>query len=167
MPRRRTSQPTSDYVRSAFFGFEDSLVSTTGFIAGVSAATHDAKLIIFTGVVAIAVEAFSMAAGEFLSEETTNDLSRRTTSSPVFGGLIMLGSYILAGLVPLLPAVLLPRSIAFVGSIAVAFFGLFLLGYFKGRITRRNPWLSGIKVLFIGGVATVIGVIVALFVKGA
>jgi hypothetical protein len=35
-----------DYVRSSFFGIEDSLVSTTGLIAGVAVGTQDAKFVI-------------------------------------------------------------------------------------------------------------------------
>src|SRR3990167_11253765 len=137
----------SDYVRSAFFGFEDSLVSTCGFIAGFSIRTSDKDLILLAGLIAISVEAISMAAGEFLSEETTNDLSRRRTTKPLTGGIVMLFSYAIAGLVPLLPAVLLPHSIAVPAAIGASFIGLFILGYFKGRITKRSPVSSGLKVL--------------------
>ena len=56
-----------DYLRSIIFGFEDSLVSTTGVIAGVSIGTQDSKVILLAGAVAIAVEALSMGAGQFPS----------------------------------------------------------------------------------------------------
>jgi VIT1/CCC1 family predicted Fe2+/Mn2+ transporter len=112
----RRKRPASDYVRSSFFGIEDSLVSTTGLIAGVAVGTQDPKLVILAGVVGVAVEAVSMAAGEFLSEETTQDLAGsskgKKRTSPLLGGFIMLISYGLAGMVPLLPIMFVQGSMA-------------------------------------------------------
>ncbi len=170
MPRHKRKLQTAlvgDYVRSSFFGIEDSLVSTTGLIAGIAVATTDKQFIILAGLVAIAVEAISMAAGEFLSEETEHDMndpgSRRTR--PVIGGLIMLVSYALAGLVPLLPVMLLPGEVAVFAAVAAALVGLFVLGYFKGQITQRPPLRSGLKVLIVGGIATLIGIVVGIIFK--
>lgn len=149
-----------DYVRSSFFGIEDSLVSTTGLVAGVSAGTQNVDFVILAGLVAIAVEAISMAAGEFLSEETTNDLTKKRRGNPLIGGAIMLVSYFFAGLIPLLPRIFFPPQIAELASIVFALVGLFLLGIFKGRITGKNQIRSGLEVLFVGGLATAIGIMV-------
>ena len=55
----RRKRIDSDYVRSSFFGIEDSLVSTTGLIAGVAVGSQNAKYVILAGLVGIAVEAVS------------------------------------------------------------------------------------------------------------
>ena len=154
-----------DYVRSSFFGIEDSLVSTTGLIAGVAVGTQDAKFVILAGLVGIAVEAVSMAAGEFLSEETTHDLDKRDEANPITGGLIMLVSYFGAGLIPLLPIMLLPKSYSLYVSVLAALVGLFILGLIKGKVTGKSPLRSGIEVLVVGGVAAAIGIAVGVVLK--
>ncbi len=167
--KRKRNKKTSlvgDYIRSSFFGIEDSLVSTTGLIAGVSVATTDKRFIVVAGIVAIAVEAISMAAGEFLSEETEKDLgssSRRT--NPIIGGIIMLVSYFAAGLISLIPVLLLPAEYSLPASIGAAFVGLFCLGYVRGKVTGKSPAASAVKVLVIGGIATVIGIAVGVFFR--
>lgn len=163
MYKRR--RPDGDYIRSAFFGVEDSLVSTTGLIAGVAAATSEKSFILLAGIVAVAVEAISMAAGEFLAEETEHDLDKNDRAKPLIGGLIMLVSYALAGLVPILPAALLPHSIAIYWSIGLAMVGLFCLGIIKGKITNQPMLGSGLKVFLVGGTATAIGVCVGILFK--
>lgn len=169
MPRRshKNSHLVGDYVRSSFFGIEDSLVSTTGLIAGVAVATTDKHFILVAGIIAIAVEAISMAAGEFLSEETEQDLGEDSSqkTNPVLGGFIMLVSYFVAGFVPLLPVILLPLEYALPASIIAALVGLFVLGFLKGKITSRPPLASAIKVLVVGGIAAGIGILVGIVFK--
>lgn len=172
MPRHKKHRNhfilSSNYVRSSFFGVEDSLVSTTGLIAGISVGTTDTKFILLAGFVAVAVEAVSMAAGEFLSEETEQDLSRRKRrSSPVVGGIIMLISYFAAGMVPIVPIILFPASYAIYVSMAAALVGLFCLGLVKGKLTRKGMLRSGLQVFFVGGIAALIGVVVGIVFRGA
>lgn len=165
MPSMKKHHFDRDYVRSSFFGIEDSLVSTTGLIAGVAVGTQDAKFVILAGLVGIAVEAVSMAAGEFLSEETTHDLDKRDKANPITGGLIMLVSYFGAGLIPLLPIMLLPKSYSLYVSVLAALVGLFILGLIKGKVTGKSPLRSGIEVLIVGGVAAAIGIAVGVVLK--
>jgi VIT1/CCC1 family predicted Fe2+/Mn2+ transporter len=61
-------------VRDVVFGLEDSLVSTLGTITGVAVGTHDAFIVILTGIVLVFVEAISMAAGSYLSSRSAADL---------------------------------------------------------------------------------------------
>jgi VIT1/CCC1 family predicted Fe2+/Mn2+ transporter len=170
MPRHKKhpskQRLTSSYIRSSFFGIEDSLVSTTGLIAGISVGTQSVDFILLAGFVAVAVEAISMSAGEFLSEETEQDLNRsRHKSSPIIGGAIMFFSYSAAGMVPILPIMLFPIDYAIYVSMAAALVGLFLLGLVKGALTRRDIIRSGIQVLVVGGVAAMIGAAVGIFFK--
>lgn len=155
-----------DYLRSAFFGIEDSLVSTTGLIAGIGAGMQDPKFIVLAGIVGVSVEAVSMAAGEFLSEQTTNELKRgRSKDRPVLGGIIMLIAYFTAGLLPIAPIIFLPPSISVLASVALALIGLFILGLGKGKITGCSPLRSGLEVLVVGGVACAIGIAVGAYMK--
>lgn len=150
-----------EYLRSVIFGTEDSLVSTTGLIAGLGVGADSKRIVILGGIVAIIVEAVSMGAGEYLSDDAVSELDKikRSEGKPLISGLLMFSSYLLAGLVPLLPVALInyPTSLWF--SVAFALAGLFLLGYLKGRILHTSPLKGGLKILIIGGIATAFGIL--------
>lgn len=57
-------------IRELIFGLEDGLVSTMGAVAGIAAGTENGRIVILSGLVIIAVEALSMAAGSFLSNKS-------------------------------------------------------------------------------------------------
>lgn len=156
-----------EYLRSSFFGVEDSLVSTTGLIAGLSVGADEKKVVILGGIVAIAIEAVSMGAGEYLSDDAVQELDKlkRHRDSPLLSGLLMFLSYSLAGLIPLAPILVLdyPGSVGF--SVILALAGLFLLGYIKGRLINTSPWNGGLKILIVGGIATALGVLVGFIFK--
>ena len=59
-----------DAVRELVFGLEDGLVSTMGAVAGIAAGTDNGRIVILSGLVIIAVEALSMAAGSYLSNKS-------------------------------------------------------------------------------------------------
>ena len=58
-----------DYLRSGLFGIQDGLVSTTGVVVGISTGVEDKAIIILASLVAVTVEASSMAAGQYSSEK--------------------------------------------------------------------------------------------------
>ncbi len=156
-----------EYLRSVMFGIEDSLVSTTGLIAGIAAGAHDKRFVILGGIVAIAIEAVSMGAGEYLSSDAVDDLEKlkRNKDKPVMNGVLMFFSYFLAGLIPLAPLFFFPLPLSIVLSVTFALISLFLLGYFKGKIVKSSPIKGGIKIFLVGGVATILGLIVGLVFK--
>ena len=156
-----------EYLRSVIFGVEDSLVSTTGLIAGLSIGAEDKKIVLLGGIVAIAVESISMGAGEYLSDDAVEELDKlkRHRQNPLTSGLLMFVSYLLAGLVPLLPIALFtyPTSLWF--SVIFALTGLFLLGFLKGRLLQTSSLRGGFKILIVGGLATLLGVVVGSLFK--
>ncbi len=150
-----------EYLQSAMFGFSDALVSTTGVIVGISTGTNNKQIVILAGVVTILVEALSMGAGQYLSSKSAHQLEKQyDTRSSAISGAIMFTSYFLAGLVPLLPIVFFPIEYARTISIIAALTGLFALGYLKGKIVKLSPLKSAIEILVIGGLATIIGLVV-------
>ena len=158
--------PHPDYVRSVMFGLEDGLVSTTGAAVGIAAGTRDADVVLLAGVVVLAVEALSMAAGQFLSERTVHQVEPWHQDSLVVGTLLMFAAYVVAGLIPLAPVVLVRSMASVVFGAALAFPALFGLGWAKGRVVGVAPRRSGVEVLLVGGVAAAIGIAVGLFMEG-
>lgn len=156
-----------DYLRSIIFGFQDSLVSTTGVIVGVSAGTSNKELVILAGLVTITVESLSMGAGQYMSEKSVHqmDKSGKHTDNLLIGGGFMALSYLLGGLVPLLPIILLKLPLSATLAIGFSLTGLFILGFVKAHIVKVNPFKSAIEILILGGAATLMGLLVGKFFK--
>ena len=63
-------------------------------------------------------------------------------------------SYIVGGLIPLAPYMLLSNVItALWGSVGVTLTALFVFGYVKGRFTEINPLRGGLQTVLVGGLA--------------
>ena len=151
-----------DYLRSLMFGLQDGIVSTTGVVIGISTGVENKAIIILAAFVAIAVEATSMAAGQYSSEKAVHQMDKtgRHTDSLVLGAIIMFFAYLLGGAFPILPIIFFPQEIFFIIAIISAFFGLFLIGYLKGQLVEHRPLRSAIELFIIGSVATIVGVVV-------
>ena len=146
------------YVRNFIFGVEDSLVSTVGLLSGIAVASVSTTTIALTGVVLIFVEALSMGVGSYLSEHAVAGEEGFKTSS--VSGIIMMVSYLVAGLIPLLPYLLTQRPLAFWLSIGCSLFALFCLGVLSARLLKRKSLISGLRMFLLGGLAIAIGIIV-------
>src|SRR3989344_4928357 len=138
-----------DYLRSAFFGLQDGLVSTTGVVVGISTGVEDKAIVILASFVAVTVEASSMAAGQYSSEKAVHqmDKSGKHTDSLTLGALIMLFSYLTAGLIPIIPVLFFNPSESRIYSILFAVLGLFIIGYLKGKIVDHKPLRSALEML--------------------
>lgn len=155
-----------DYFRSSIFGFQDALVSTTGIVVGISAGVSNKQFIILSALVAISVEALSMAAGQYLSEKSVHELpSSHHHDSLITGTLLMFFSYLIGGLVPIIPIFFTNPPLTSFLSVSFAFVGLFLLGLIKAKLFASHIWRSAIEMLTIGGLTTLIGLLVGYFLK--
>lgn len=156
-----------DYLRSALFGIQDGLVSTTGVVVGISAGVEDKAIIILASLVAVTVEASSMAAGQYSSEKAVHQMDRtgKHTDSILVGAGVMFLSYILGGIVPIIPTILFNQPQARLIAMAAAFLGLFILGYVKGHIVKVKALRSALELFIIGAIATSIGLIVGYIFK--
>ena len=149
------------YLRSIIFGINDSLVSTVGFLAGISVAGVPRATIILTGVVYALVEAFSMAMGDFLYEESAEEYVSHSNVSDrpsVISAALMFVSCVLASLVPLIPYILFASGTALVVSIFLSVASLFAVGALSARFSRLPMLWRGIRMALLGGAAIVIGV---------
>ncbi len=155
-------------VRNVIFGVEDSLVSTVGLLSGVATAGVEKNTIILAGVILIFVEAFSMAAGAMLSEnsveefETHREIPLRYS---IAGAVAMFASYFVSGFVPLLPYLLWPADKAFSASIIASMVGLAVLGALSGRLFKVSLAHTALKMVIIGGLAVTIGVVAGLLLQ--
>lgn len=149
------------YVRNFVFGVEDSLVSTVGLLSGIAVGGVERSQIILTGIILLLVEAFSMAVGSLLSEQSAEEyISRKEVSlrPATIDSIIMFTSYFLAGLITLSPYFLMEEKTALPISIILSLSSLFLLGSISATLFGINILRSGIRTLTIGGIAILVGV---------
>ena len=163
-----SKETTTIYLRNFLFGVEDSLISTTGLLSGIAVAGIAQKEIFVTGMVLIFVEAFSMGIGSFLTEESTQEYIKHAKAQgrSITAGFIMFLSYFCSGLIPLLPYAVFDISFAFGSSVFLSLFALFILGVVGAKAFKSNIIKSGIRMLAIGGVAVIGGVLIGIIIEG-
>lgn len=160
---RRRDEAKRDIFRNFIFGVEDSLVSTVGLLSGIAAANTSRVTIITTGIVLIFVEAFSMGIGSYLSEETSQQLSSHKKISHLTvlkAALVMFISYLLAGLIPLSPYLLITGPRTEIISILATLFSLVLLGIYSARRFHGNILSKALEMFVLGGLATLVGIVI-------
>src|ERR1700749_4482728 len=72
------------WLRPAVFGAMDGLVTNVSLIAGVGGGGGAAHVIVLTGLAGLAAGAFSMAAGEYVSVSSQNELVAAEVSKERF-----------------------------------------------------------------------------------
>lgn len=156
-----------DYLRSLMFGLQDGIVSTTGVVVGISTGVSDRQIIVLAALVAVTVEASSMAAGQYSSEKAVHqmDKSGKHTDNLYIGAFIMFVAYLIGGFFSIVPTLAFDQPVAKVIAIASAFVGLFIVGYIKGYLVEHRPLRSAIELFIIGSITTTIGVIVGYLLK--
>lgn len=151
-------------MRNLIFGIEDGLVSTVGFVSGIASVNIQSPTLLLSGVVLIFVEAFSMAAGSFLSEESARDVRRRSgrfIGSSFLGALVMFLAYLVAGLLVIAPYGFAWTAYAFPWSVGLSLAALFLLGAFSARVANKAILPRAFRAVGVGGMAIGLGVFVA------
>lgn len=152
-------------MRELIFGLEDSLVSTLGTITGIAIGTKSTYIVILSGLVLLAAESTSMAAGSYLSNRSANEAedklnkssTKRTRQYPIRGSAVMLVSYLLGGLVPLSPYFFLLPKQAIPLSILMTIITLFFVGYWSAFYTGRSHIKSGLEMMIVSLSAAMIG----------
>ena len=161
-----SSRINEDYLRSVIFGLQDSLVSTTGVVIGLSATVPDKKLVLIASIITVAVEAISMAAGQYVSEKSLHQLnSTKHRDNLLVGSLLMLVSYSLAGMIPIVPITVLAYPLAPVASGFLTLLAFVVIGLVRSRLTASNAWRNIFELLGIGGTATLVGVAVGFLLQ--
>ena len=154
------------YLRTIIFGINDSLVSTVGFLAGISVAGVPKATIALTGIVYAFVEAFSMAMGDFLSEESAEEyISKSTVNNrhSITAAIFMFISCVLASLIPLIPYIIFTSGTALIVSVSLSVISLFIVGMVSARFSRLPMLWRGIRMSLLGGAAIIMGVAIGTF----
>ena len=157
----------SNMIRAGLFGIQDGMVSNFGLIMGVAGAQVAPEAVLIAGIAGLLSGGLSMGAGEYVSVATQREMLeagqvveadenvRATRAALASSGLFALGA-----LIPLLPFLFTSGMPAVVTSSIMTGVALFAAGAVLTRLTRRSPWLSGLRILVIGGGAGILAYVV-------
>ena len=154
------------YLRTIIFGINDSLVSTVGFLAGISVAGVPRATIALTGIIYAFVEAFSMAMGDFLSEESAEEYMSKSVVNnrhSITAAVFMFISCVIASLIPLIPYIIFASGTALIVSVILSVISLFIVGMVSARFSRLPMLWRGIRMSLLGGAAIIMGVAIGTF----
>lgn len=154
---------SASYFRNFVFGVEDSLVSTVGLVSGIALAGSSSAQVMVTGIILVFVEAFSMAAGAFLSERSSEEYLQQSSVSPtrsIVAALIMFFSYLISGIIPIAPYIYFDPSLAFTISVLGSLVALFILGAVGARVSGTHAWSRATQMAVVGGIAILLGIAV-------
>ena len=154
-----TENPSEESYRleGIAFGLADGLIMCLGLIIGVAEATSDTQLVIITGIIGGFANAFGNSIGFFMSQsaeraiqihETTEHgaTTRIHSKKEIFTNtLFAFASTIVATLVLLSPFTCFCMSNAAIVTFIVGTIMAFILGGYVGKISRENPYKTGLK----------------------
>jgi len=161
-------------LREIVFGLEDGLVSTLGAITGIATATGDPRIVVISGLVIVAVESLSMAAGTYLSNKSEIEAKkpwfpfiRKNYHQPLRDSVFMGVSYIIGGSVPVSIYLFLPVAAAIWVAVIITAISLFLVGTVKGKVVGSHPAKSGLEMMTISLTAALLGFVIGKLASNA
>jgi len=175
MKKKQLRHVIVDSLREIIFGLEDSLVSTLGAVTGIAVGTGSTYIVILSGLVLIAAESTSMAAGSYLSSKVSAEAKhtgkKRVSEpveehgSPVRAGAVMWFFYFIGGFVPLSPYFFLSTQQALWPSIVLTAVSLYLVGAWSAKYTGRSKVKSGMEMVSVSIAAALVGFIIGRLVS--
>ena len=150
------------------FGLADGLIMCLGLIIGIAEVTSDTQLVMITGMIGGFANAFGNSIGFFMSQSAERALQIQVTEHgeatrihskrEVFtNSLFSFVSTIAATLVLLSPFMCLCMSDATILTFVIGTIMAFILGSYIGKISRENPYKTGLKYALL----TILGAIVS------
>jgi VIT1/CCC1 family predicted Fe2+/Mn2+ transporter len=149
------------YIRDIVYAANDGLVTTFAVVAGVRGADLSPVAVLALGFANLAADGLSMAVGNYLGIKTERATElgadynewQETVHAVRHGG-VTWTSFIVAGLIPLLPFFLRGNSRPEFGlSVALTLGGLFAVGASRTLISRQSWWRGGLEMLAVGSLA--------------
>ncbi|KAA0046402.1 vacuolar iron transporter 1.1-like [Cucumis melo var. makuwa] len=164
-----------DIVRDIIIGVSDGLTVPFALAAGLSGANASSSIVLTAGIAEVAAGAISMGLGGYLAAKSEADqykkelrreeeeivlvpdtgLEKPEPKRAIQSALTIAISYILGGLVPLIPYMFFPKaSEAVLASVALTLVALLVFGYAKGYFTGNKPFTSAVQTALIGAIAS-------------
>lgn len=148
------------------YGGSDGAVTTFSVMAGAAGAGLDPRIIIILGCANLASDGFSMAAADYLSEESRDKATEKKSLTQAFTTLV---SFVGVGLIPLLPFLValsfaLPINEFLLSSI-LTFTAFATIGYMRAYILKKNKLAMIAESVLIGTLCAVMAFFVGQYIS--
>jgi len=167
--KNSTLHEKATFLRDAIFGANDGIITTFAIVAGSAGARLSSSVVIILGFANLIADGFSMASGNYLGiksqlafQKKMKD-KRKDEHSPVKHGAITFFSFVLAGLLPLIPYIFGLKNPFEISIVAVGI-GLFGIGAVRGMYSDKGYFREGLEMFLIGGFAASTAYFVGLFI---
>lgn len=153
-------------VRNLVFGIQDSFGSTVGFLSGVAVSNLNKETLLFTGILLILVEAFSMSLGSLLSEHTVDEMNQKKKLpllTSIAGPITMFFAYAITGLIPLAPYYFFWGEFSLYLSIGISIIATILIGYISAKMFKIVIIHHIKETLLITVIAIIVGLLIGQF----
>ena len=160
------------YLAEFVYGATDGTVTTFAIVAGVAGAALSPSIILILGFANVFADGFSMAASDFLSQESDQAVNKRRMfrKTPIQTALATFVAFAFVGSIPLMPFM-----IAFGGtssidpmrvSVIVTGITFLVIGAIRGLVAGKHWLRSAIETFIIGAGASGIAYLVGSFLRG-
>lgn len=159
------------YLPEFVYGGMDGAVTTFAIVAGTVGASLSPAVVIILGFANLLADGFSMAASNYLSTKSAQDLApQRVDKPPRATALATFVAFVVIGFVPLfsfVAAIFVPalKSVQFELSILLTACAFTIVGIERGRLTGKNIRHSALFTLGIGSAAAVISYCIGYFLQ--
>ena len=148
----------SKFLPEFVYGGIDGLVTTFAVVAGSVWAGFSLRVLLVLGFANLIADGFAMSVGAYLSDSSRSGGASRSQSIRV--GLATFVSFVLVGLLPLMPYLLLqkifPESTIFVITCSTTLVAFWLIGYIKSSLEKWTLLRGICETLILGVIAALI-----------
>lgn len=150
-----------EYGKSIIYGGLDGIITTFAVVSGSIGGNLSSKVVLILGISNLIADGFSMAAGDYLSSLTEDNIDKK---SALLNGVTTFISFNIFGSIPLL-AYFLSTSTNIIVISSYISFALIVLGYVKSLITQRNKFTEITQTLAVGIIASLVAYLLGVFLS--
>lgn len=152
-------------IRDVVIAGNDGVVTTFAVVAGSLGASLPPTVVLILGFANLFADGLSMSTGSFLGVKSELEFEHQKAGrKPMENGLTTFFSFVVTGLLPLIPYLFKIEN-AFVYSSVFVFLTLLIIGIFRGVITKKSVLKSSLENIFIGGISAVVAYVVGSLVE--
>lgn len=169
---KATLHEKATLLRDGVFAANDGIVTTFAVVAGSMGAGLSSKVVLILGFANLFADGFAMSSGNYLGIKSEveyqigNRGGEKHQHSPIKHGVTTFFSFVLAGLLPLLPFLFGGENFKgqFFTSSVIVVLTLFFIGSMKAYVSKKNSFNGGIEMLLVGGFASLVAFLVGFAV---
>lgn len=159
------------HIGDVVFGANDGIVTTFAVVSGVTGAELSPRVAIILGIANLLADGFAMGAGSYLGARSEQQLQgsqgavREGQAHALGHAAAIFLAFNAAGVVPLLPFLLLPQNHVFGASCLATGLVLFTVGSLRTLVTRARWFVSGLEMLVVGSLAAAVAYLVGSLLR--